>query len=84
MQHLDATLTLLSEGDWVITLMPNYRELVPGRIIKVTEKRVRVAIYSKTSRYHSKKEYIVCPKDTVKLSSDAIDTLKANGSIPHD
>ncbi len=32
----------LAEGDWVVAILPRYRELVLGRVIKLTPKKVRV------------------------------------------
>ena len=32
----------LAEGDWVVAILPNYRELVLGRVIKLTPKKIRV------------------------------------------
>lgn len=55
----------LAEGDFVAAMRPNYRDLVLGRIIKMTPKKVRVEY--KLHYGNSMDTHLYDPKLLVKL-----------------
>ena len=54
----------LAEGDFVAAMRPGYRQIVLGRVIKLTAKKVQVEFQQK-SIY--KKKHLYNAKDLVKL-----------------
>jgi len=54
----------LGEGDFVAAIRPGYRQIVLGRVIKLTAKKVQVEFQQK---YIYKKTHLYNARDLVKL-----------------
>lgn len=69
----------IAVGDYVIFMYPNYRMLSLGKIIKLTDKRVRLT-HKHHQRENDEKEFLTEPDMVVKINpEDVAKHLLING-----
>lgn len=68
----------IAVGDYAIIMTPNYRDFSLSKVIKLTEKRIRVVYIYQNSQH----EHVVSPTSIVKVQKDDLAVMMLKGQVP--